>query len=152
MSIRAARIDDLPDVLALAIEMHHESRSSVLSFDDEKTIEMLAWCVDSPDGLLLVAEDDHGEIIGAFAAYCAEQWFSTDKVSSDFGLFVKPSRRGGRAAIKMLGLYSEWAASRGCKMIQLGVTTGVMMDRTARIFELTGFEKVGTLHEFKGAV
>ena len=152
MLIRDATFEDLPDVVGLAVEMHAESRFSVLSFNPDKVFDMMNWCIDNRDGLLLIAEDSNGETVGAFAAYSLEHWFSNDRVSCDLGLFVRRDRRGSCAAVKLLKRYVQWAACADCKLIEIGVNTGVNMEKTSTFFEAVGFEKVGALHCYSGGI
>lgn len=150
MNIRAARLRDIEYLIPLAIEMHAESRFSILDFDPEKTVEFMAWCIEAEDCILVVAEDDDGDIVGGIAAYAMEQWFSRDKASCDFALFVRPDKRGSAAAVKLISYYVGWAKQKGVKMIQIGLNTGYRVDETGKFYEALGFECIGYLYEFSG--
>lgn len=147
--IRPATPADIPQMLALGEAMHAESRYARMAWCTPKVCGLLDMLIASDDGLVLVAERG-GEIVGGFMGMVSEHYFSRDKVATDFALFIAPDRRGGIAASRLLQAYREWAQARGAVSVQLGVTTGVNTEDTARLFERCGFERVGVLFEFKG--
>lgn len=139
--IREARHEDVETLLALAREMHAESpRYSVLAFSDDKVRGLFRRLIDSPDGLLLVA--DHGErIVGGLAAAILPHWFSDDLFASDLGVFLLPGCRGGMTAVRLVKAYIEWAKFRGALTIQLGISTGVQVDETAALYRRLGLKE-----------
>lgn len=148
--IRPATPADIPAMLALGEAMHAESRYGRLGWCAPKVCGLLDHLIASDDGLALVAERD-GVIVGGFLGMVSEHYFSRDKVATDFALFIAPDRRGGLAAPRLLQAYREWAQARGAVSVQVGVTTGVNTETTARLFERGGFARVGVLFEYQGA-
>lgn len=149
--IREATRGDIEEIIGLAFEMHQESRYCVMEFDVEKVVGFLVGCIEHEDYLLLVAEKG-GKIIGGFAGFVMEQWFSHDLFASDFALFVSPDRRGGMVAAQLVKAFTGWAKVKGCKMIQLGISTGVKVKETGKLYERLGYENYGELFEYKGIV
>lgn len=147
--IRLATHEDLGALLVLAEQMHGESRFARRRFSLDKMARLFATLIDSEDGLVLVAERN-GEVVGGFAGYVAEDWFGPEKTSGDFGMFVSPDRRGGVAAMAMLKAYRTWAQSRGVAQPEAGITTGVHLEATTRLYEAAGFHPIGTVFEFRG--
>lgn len=144
--IRPATHDDIDRLVILGEEMHVESRFARLPLDVDKVRALFAHLIESPDGLLIVAEKD-GEVIGGFAGYVAEHYFARTKVASDFGLFISRQYRGGMTAARLLKAYATWAKERGAVMIQAGITTGVHVEESTRLYRAVGFSQVGTLFE-----
>lgn len=143
--IRQARTEDIPRMLELGAEMHAESRFSVLVYDSEKVAAMLSHLL-ATDQFIEVIENN-GLLVGGFAGFVTDHWASKDLVSYDCGLFISPDHRGGGDAARLIKRFREWAVSRGAKMVTLGVNTGVHPERTARLLESVGFEKIGYLYE-----
>lgn len=146
--IRPATHDDIERLVELGEQMHAESRFAKLSFDHDKVRNLFAHLIESPDGLLIVADVD-GLIIGGFAGYVVEHYFALTKVASDFGLFVAPEHRGGMTAPRLMRAYVEWAKEQGAVMVQAGITTGVHVNETARLYQKLGFKQAGLLFELE---
>jgi len=144
--IRPATHDDLPALLAIADAMHAESSFAGVTFSAEKTAALFAALINGA-GFLMVAEAD-GEVIGGMAGWCAEHFFSHDKTAGDFGLFVHQDRRGGMAAARLLKAFAQWAREQGATMIRAGITTGVHLEASTRLYRAVGFRPVGTVLEF----
>lgn len=144
--IRPATHDDIDRLVILGEEMHVESRFARLPLDVDKVRALFAHLIESPDGLLIVADKD-GEVIGGFAGYVAEHYFARTKVAADFGLFISRGDRGGMTAPRLLKAYAKWAKERGAVMIQAGITTGVHVDESTRLYQALGFSQVGVLFE-----
>lgn len=146
--IRPATHDDIDRLVILGEEMHVESRFARLPLDVDKVRALFAHLIESQDGLLLVSEKD-GEIIGGFAGYVAEHYFSRTKVACDFGLFIAHEHRGGMSAPRLMKAYAAWAKEHGAKMIQAGITTGVHVDESSRLYQALGYRQVGALFELE---
>lgn len=143
--IRNATHADIPRMVELGALMHAESRFAVLAYDRAKVAGLFAHLLD--DGQFIQVIEADGELVGGFAGFVTEHWASQDLVSYDCGLFIMPEHRGGRAAARLIQRFREWAVGRGAKMVTLGVNTGVHPERTARLMELVGFERIGDLYE-----
>lgn len=149
--IRNATHADLGALLVLAEQMHAESpRFNVRRFSVEKMAALFSGLIDREDGLVLVAEQD-GELVGVFAGYTMEDWFGPDTVSGDFGLFIAPTRRGGLDAARMVRHYVQWARGRGVANPEIGISTGVHVDKTTRLYEAQGFVAVGPIMAYEGS-
>ena len=145
--IQFATPDDIPELLELGAAMYAESRyAEAMPWDVDKVEGLLVALLADPDGLVLVAREE-GEIVGGFMAAAFEHFFSPSKVAQDYALFVTPDARGGQHAAHMLEAYIAWAKSRDAKLIQVGITTGVNVERTARLYKGLGFVSAGILFE-----
>lgn len=149
--IREATRDDIPAMLALGEAMHGESRYARFPWNVEKVTKLLQALVDSEDGLALIAEQD-GEPVGGFIGAACDHWCTDARTSSDFALFVRPDHRGGMLGLRLLRRYAAWARSRGVAddLICTGITTGIDVAASTRLFELAGFKTAGPLFVFGG--
>lgn len=149
--IRAATTFDIPRLLDLARAMHAESRfADRYPLAEDKLATMLEGAILSRVWCALVVERD-GEVIGGFVGYVSEQWFSRAKVAQDVALFIEPSRRGGMEAVRLIQSFAAWGRDQGAIDIEIGVNTGVQMERTGRLLAAAGFNLVGQLYT-KGVV
>lgn len=147
MNIRPATIEDVPTIVSLGAQLAKESpRFGRLQFSAASTGATMRALLSSPDGFLMVAEEG-GQIVGAMAAIVSQHWMSTDRVASDLALFVVPSARGGNVGGSLAVEYLEWARKSGAVLINVGVSTGIHTEATARMYELRGFNRCGVLLE-----
>lgn len=142
VDVRTATEADIPAILEMGRDLHAESpryRSSTYRPDK---VEALARTV-IPGGGTLIAEKD-GTIIGMLAGYVAEQWFSDYKVATDFTFYIKPEhRKTGRAALKLVRAFEEWAIVQGAREIMPGISTQIDIEGTTRFFEKLGYAVYG---------
>ena len=145
--IRVATISDMPRLLELGRRLLSESALSRFTFDFAKAADSLANII-TGGGVVFVAERD-GEIIGGFAGGVTELWYSKDKVGFDYSLFIQPGSRSGITAIKLVQAFEVWATELGAVELHLGISTGVNIDGTTRLYEHLGFQQVGPLFKKK---
>jgi GNAT superfamily N-acetyltransferase len=145
--IRAASLRDLPQLVELGRVMHAESpRLGKLTLDELKLKATLAGLMSSATGLLLVAEDE-GKLIGGIAAVITEHWYSHDKMAYDLAVFVRPDKRGGILAARLINAYAAWARDHGAVITQIGISTGVNVDTTGAMLEHLGYTRSGLLYD-----
>jgi GNAT superfamily N-acetyltransferase len=150
-NIRPATRDDLDLLLEIAEAMHHESPRYVkLIFSHEKMLQLFLNLIYLDNYLMLVAERDDGTVIGGIGGMVTEPFFSTDKVANEIGLFLLPEYRGGTTAARLVKAYVAWAHELGAKLIQLGISTGIYMDKTAALYRALGLQQCSIGFETKG--
>lgn len=146
--IRQATHNDIPRMVELGRAMHGESPVFCrLTFDADKLAATIATAIDSPAGFAWVSEHD-GVLAGGFLAMVAPHWFSPDLVACDLALFIDPEYRGGMSAVRLISAYVEWAQRRGAALIQIGVMTGVNVDKTEALLHRLGWHRSGLVMEF----
>ena len=145
--IRPAVKADLPKIVELGKAMHEEAeRLRVMKFVPAKVYVTISGLIDSPDGLVLLVEEDF-ELVGGIAAMVKPHWFSTDLMAYDLALFVRPDRRGSVAAARLLKAYKDWAKEKGAVITQFGISTGVHLEATSALVERLGFQPSGLLFD-----
>ena len=147
--IRVATLDDIDRIVEIGKAMHEESSYCDLPFDSVKVSNLMAGLIDG-HGVVFVAEKA-GAIIGGFAGGVAEFWFCDSLHAFDYGLFILPEHRGGSAAIRLLSAFEHWAKSMGAVWCDVGITTGVHTEKTARMYEKLGYNQSGILFR-KGVI
>lgn len=147
--IRYAQFDDIEQLLDLGEAMHAESRYARYAWDRNKVGRLIHALIESPDGFAVVAVHD-GTIVGGFLGSLDEHFFSPQKIASDYALFVLPAFRGGMTAGLLVEAFIAWARELGVTP-HVGVTTGVNLEGTTKLYQGLGFEPVGTLFEYVGA-
>lgn len=147
--IRAATIDDVPELVELGRAMHAESpRYRALTFDADKLAATLRGVLMVPEqGFARVVQADDGELIGGLIAVLVPHWASDDLTSCDLALFMAPQARGTLAPARLLNQYAQWARDRGARQIMLGVMTGVSVAQTVALCERLGWRQAGVVME-----
>lgn len=143
--IRPATHDDVSRIVDLGDLMVKESRFSVLEYAALKVDAFIRSLIDG-NQFVLVSEDS-GIVNGYFIGMVSEHWASRDLISYDLAMFIHPDHRGGISAAKMVKRYLAWAKSKGAKMINIGVSTGVNPEQTGRLYEKIGFNLIGYIYE-----
>lgn len=141
--IRPATHEDIPRLVELGAIMHSTTNYNHLVYMPEKTGAFLGTLING-EGVMFVAEVG-GLLVGGLAGGLTEQWFNSDLIAFDYCLFVEPGRRQGLIAVKLVLAFQEWARLQGAKQIHMGVTTGVNVSNTARLYARLGFKYDGPL-------
>lgn len=91
--------------------------------------------------VFVAVEKDH--ILGFLAASIMEYWFTTGIYVSQDVLYVRPDKRGTRAAVKLIKKFIQWGDMLGAREHIFGTLTGFQPERTAKLFEHCGARRVG---------
>lgn len=140
MNIRPALREELPVIVELGRSMHAESWQRFEPFSADRLMATLTEIFNH--GFLWVHESA-GEIDGALAGFIAECWYADVKIAGELGVYVKPTANGGMALVRLVKQFKAWSIEHGAAEITLGITTGVNVAETGRIYEHLGFEPVG---------
>jgi hypothetical protein len=142
--IRPATEADIPRIVELGRMLHQESDEyRDISYDGEKVAETMRGLIDG-SGVIFLYEQD-GQIRGGLAGTLGEFWFSREKVSGDFSLFVEPEARNGMIAVKLVLAFRVWSKLCGARRLNMGVTTGIQEYGTSRLYTSLGLRRTGTL-------
>lgn len=147
--IRHATATDIDRIVELGAAMHAESRFARLPYSAEKCRALVASMVANPEEMCTLVAEQQGQIIGAFLGFIEEHFFTEAKVASDFILYVKPEFRGSLAGPRMLDYFTAWAKVRGVEMIEVGISTGVCVEKSTRLYQRLGYRPVGIVFEYE---
>lgn len=145
-SLRFATADDIPALCELGRRYHAESSFANSAYSPFKVSILLARLI-SGQGCVIVAEKDE-QIIGGIAGVVIEAWYSTEKVAHDFCLFVDEKHRNGMLGTRIVRKFIAWAHRNGAKRIQMGITSGIHVERTAKLYAALGGRAIGSFYEF----
>ena len=144
MHVRLAVKEDMDAILSMA-EMQVAETHPHLPFDRSIAEASFHEGISSGD-LLTVAVTAGGEVAGFLGgrlhgySFCAGVFVNLDI------LYVKPDKRGTRAAAELLLDYLRWGKIVGAREIYLGVDNPVKADQAARLYERLGAVRVGYQH------
>jgi len=141
-----AEESDLESIYYLGKEMHEESEFSSLDWNPEKVRDWIYRNIHDANRLVLCAYDAD-KLCGVFIAGISDFYFGDSTVSSDYIWYVDKNYRGTRVGIRLLKLYVEWAKSQEVDRIQVGVSSGMTVDRTGELLIRMGFEKIGGIYK-----
>lgn len=139
-------LDDIPAILNLGESMHAEGRFSTMTYDRAGIAEALALTL---TGKVFCCVSDNDGIDGFVIGVAEKAWHSKELCASEICLYVKPVRRGGMIAIRLVKAFRDWAVSTGAHLIESGVSTRYSPARTAEIYKKAGFVEVGPLLELE---
>lgn len=139
--IRTATVDDIPRIIELGHMLHQSSSYAGMEFDPGMAASFMEQLI-SGVGVVFVAEIN-GEVVGGIAGGITEQWFSSELLAFDYSFFIDPKARSGITATKLVKAFTSWAKLRGAKHVQIGITTGINVEGTARFYRALGFEDAG---------
>lgn len=144
IKVRRATEADRFSVFKLCVSMHRETDFSNITLNPQKCLDGIGQWIHY--GLLLVAENDEGDLIGLFAAQMQAPWFSDEPVAAEDLFYVIPEYRGTRAGYLLFKGFMEWAkeqqASRRVKHIRASVATGIG-PAAERLYEHFGLKRMG---------
>jgi len=128
--------------------MHNESSFKSIGYDEEKLRDLGTSIINRPDVFFAsVAEDENKVILGMFVGVITEYYFSKDTMASDLLFYVDQDKRGALACLKMIKEFELWAKRNNAKEVRPATSTGIEMNRTAKLYSHLGYEPTG--HTFR---
>lgn len=124
--LRLGKLDDIEDLLKLASAFHHESPYKTMKFDRAKGEKFLRDVLTGKqmDAIVILALDKD-ETIGFIIGMANEPVFSSVKIATELGWYIKPDKRGTRASALIYAAYEDWARRIGCHYVQGAYLPGV---------------------------
>jgi GNAT superfamily N-acetyltransferase len=87
----------------------------------------------------------NGDIVGFCIGSLAPFEYCEGTYAFDRMLYVDPQKRGLLAARMLVQSFEKWAKDNGALRVLLGITTGVHVERTEKLFNKLGYATVGAL-------
>lgn len=130
---------------------------TLMTFDKEKSANYLYGAiVKQPGWFLRVIADESNEIVGGMLCYCETSLFGPDKLAYDVTIMIQKEYRGRclPQIIQIVDEYKKWALNEGAKVIKIGVSSGLNIDKADKFFQMLGFDKIGGMYGYidKGVV
>ena len=143
MSIRTMEARDIRFVVELGRSMHQEGEYRFLPFEGSRCVAVLERCLKDPKEWCALVAESNGEIVGMLVGYKSNYLFCSETVANDLALYVRPDRRGGIAAARLIRGFAAWASQSGAREACLSTSLNVHSYRTGRFIERLGFQQVG---------
>jgi GNAT superfamily N-acetyltransferase len=116
-----------------------------MPIDDRKLADYIAKTIRSSDHAVLLHESSAG-IDGIYIGMLVQQFFTFETTAMDVLFYVRPERRGSRAAVRLFRAFKAWAKSSGAKAIQVGTMTGIDPARTSKFYRGMGLNEIGGVY------
>ena len=140
--VRLAEISDYDDVRGMAKENHAESCPDMEWSDDRMRDTFFTDYMVEQNCLIFVVERDQQVCGFLLTTVCTYRAFAGLFTIQEV-LFVKPERRGTRAAALLMKKLIEWSNDVGAREIIGGNDNDVHTEQTARFLSRFGFKKFG---------
>lgn len=141
MFARLALESDFDEIVEMARYNAAETRRG-LTFNEDRCRATLRAYIDTANPTVFVAEHRR-EIYGFLQADFYEYRAFDGLFTSQEVLFVKPDKRGSRAAVVLMKHFIAWSEMLGAKEIIGGNDNEFNSERTAKFLEHFGFRSVG---------
>lgn len=137
----------------LAIESDEDvfvelSRAAVLEsashvgFSDDRVRATFHKYLDTANPTIFVVEERR-DVLGFLMATMSGYRFADGFYTTQEVMFVRPDKRGSRAAVLLVKQFVAWSDKLGALESTGGNDNGLFTERTARLLESQGFERVG---------
>jgi L-amino acid N-acyltransferase YncA len=141
MLVRLALERDFDEIVEMA-RINMETTRPTLTFNEGRCRKTLANYLAFASPTVWAAEKDGG-LYGFLVADFFEHQAADGLYVAQEVLFVRPDRRGTRAAAALMKELITWSRMLGANEIIGGNDNEFQSDRTARFLEHFGFERVG---------
>lgn len=141
MHVRLALEQDFPAIVEMA-RINTEQTRPTLTFSKEKCWRTLYSYLTTASPTVFVVDGEDG-VVAFLVADMYEYRAAEGIFTSQEVLFVRPDRRGTRAAALLMKQLVAWSQMLGAKEIVGGVDNEFQSERTAKFLEHFGFKRVG---------
>jgi GNAT superfamily N-acetyltransferase len=126
--------------------MHEDTSYRQFPLSEIKLLERVdLWLTNLWHRVTYVLEHE-GAVVGVFSGYMGDLWFSETSCGFDEVIYIDPDHRGRHGFSQMLARFEDWCRERDCSAVLVGVSSGVMVERTGKLLGFLGYDKVGGLY------
>lgn len=141
MQVRLAQESDADAIVAMARSNMEDTRPS-LTFNEGRCRQTIRNYLEHADPTIFVAESE-GDVLGMLVCNFYEHRAADGLYATQEVLFVRPDKRGTRAAALLMKELIAWAEALGANEIIGGNDNSFNSERTAKFLGHFGFERVG---------
>jgi GNAT superfamily N-acetyltransferase len=151
MSIRFAKLADVPALVQLGRHMHAITRFKTLQYDEARVAKTLGAALTNNDGryVCFVSEDSQGQVVGGLLAVLEKHIFSQQLTASIMHYDVLPAKRMGGYGVRLLKAFEQWCKNRQVAEINFGINSvedAQEMQRLNGFARKMGYAQVGANH------
>lgn len=148
--VRSAHHHELDKLVEISRKVLLESVYSHMDFDKDKSANYICGAILGQPGwfLRVIARVSDDEPVGGIACYNQVSIFGKDKIATDVTIMIDAGHRGKcvRQMLQIIREFREWAIADGAKLIKIGVSSGINIDKASAVFERMGFARIGAMH------
>lgn len=117
--VRLAKPEDAAVITDLMREFHSTSPYKAIVFEKNKSKEFILGVIKGNirNHICLVALRSE-RVVGFIVGALGDTPFSSDKIASELGWFVRKEARGTKASYLLFKAYEDWAYRAGAKIVQ----------------------------------
>jgi GNAT superfamily N-acetyltransferase len=123
-----------------------------MSYDKEKSANYIYGAIAKQPGwfLRVIAEKSSGRLIGGILCFCETVVYGPDKQAYDVTIMIDEEHRGKctKQIVQIIEEYKEWALKEGAKVIKMGVSSGLNIEKASLFFEKLGYKQIGAMHAY----
>jgi hypothetical protein len=121
-----------------------------MAFDKEKSAFFFAKGINKEKQwfLRVIVEKVEGTVVGFILCVCEPSIFGPDKIAYDVTIMVDEAHRGKctKQVVQLIYDYKEWALKEGAKVVKMGVSSLINIEKAELFFDKLGFTKIGSQH------
>ncbi len=145
MEIRYATHADVPLLVEMGKTFHQNTRFKVFPYQPERVAATLNGILEKNQGnyAFLVAQRKDGSLAGGLIGVIEAHIFCDLPVASLVHYDVDPSARMSGAGYRLLLAFRKWAESRKAVELNVGISSGVELQKMDRFLKRLGFQISG---------
>jgi GNAT superfamily N-acetyltransferase len=144
--LRPLTLDDLPQLLELAREMHSKGVYAAYPMDEARVAYILSHLILIDDAFTYGYQLDD-QLIGAFVGEVVQDLWVDVQIGVDHAFYVRESHRGSRAGVLLLRTFEAWAIEKGADVLRPVVYAGVDNPTVEGLLTRMGYASAGTVHK-----
>ena len=141
MQIRKAGPLDISAIVHLLVDMHNNAEVPLSPIHSETLVAKVNEVIHR--GVVFVAMKEN-MLIGSIGGKVMSDWWAENKYLSDLWLYVSPDHRKSSAGIELLKNFKN-VGNEAKIPVRLGHIFSGDIDRKDKLFEKSGFKKVGSV-------
>jgi hypothetical protein len=154
VAVRVSRPDEMLLVRPLVEEFHRESRYAHIPFSDRKFKRNFLQALNNPDDTLAVFIRRGDQVVGLLQAGVGEYYLGEGgRIATVMALYtsrrIRGTMLGGRVALKMMRIVSDWAKAQGAEELHVHSTSGISPKVTDRLLGRLGLRTTGGFYVLK---
>lgn len=122
-----------------------------MEFSREKTANFIMdGILKRPNTFLRIIVDEDNKPVGGIMCIIEDCPFGPHKQAYDVTVMIDKEHRGKclPQLVQIINEYKAWATAEGAKIIKLGISSGLNIDKASDFLERMGFAHIGSSHGY----
>ena len=134
-------MEDLEPLVELARAFIEESIYASEGFDEVSVRRLFEATIHKPSEFAVFYLKEDGVIQGFYLMGIASRFFNKCCYAADLGVYLRPEIRGRYLSVRMVVAAEKWAKQHGAESLYMGISAGINVERTERLYSLFGYTK-----------